>query len=332
MIRTGANAASAKVRVMFGRRIKPSEYRVMCECRTVDEVAGILRDTPYGPLLGDGVQHREQIEYAVGRRLYADLEGLNRYLPEQGGYLNEYFTGRYEVEQIVQAATGLGGVPMQGSSLVEFASHSPINTYALRVSRTSRDIANALVGTVYESAANEFASEDGMTVPQFEARLWGVLYSDVYKNASKHAVGAELQCVQDLFSRKIDMMNYTSVSRMKNYGKVSSEYLKSLIIPGGTLPQSVTDRMIRAEDSDMLRQAVKNTRMGRLISAYGDNISAASVREYIKYIRYSKYPIAVVAAYLFFIENEAANIVKITEGIRYSLDSDDIYGLLSVAE
>ncbi len=333
MIGFSSNAASAKVRGMLGKCLKAADYKILCSCRTVDEVASILRQTPYGKLMEPGVMHREQIERAVSRRIYFEMEGLRRYLPDDGGYLGEYFLGRHEVEQIVKAATRLNGTAMyepDGRAPTEFAAKSHIKLYILAVAKTKQDILTAVKGTVYEACARSFEDDDGMTVPQFEASLWSVLYAKVRSQAQKHASGAELEYMQKLFARRVDVMNYITLCRMKRYGDVSAEYLRSLMIHGGTLSEGVTEKMLRAEDREALYDAVRKSHIGRSVGE--DDVFTVPVNEYVRYMRYCPYPTVVVAAYLFFVENETSNIIKITEGIRYSLDSGDIYGMLSIAE
>ncbi len=336
MLEFSSNAASAKVRGRFGKRLSSEDYRLMCGCRTVDELAVFLRSTAYGEHMDRGVMHREQIEEAVGLRLYSELDGLKRYLGEDGGYLNGYFTGRYEIAEIVKAATRLSGAstPEKTDSgrFRKFAADSDVKLYILAVARRREDIATAVEGTPHESVCREFLNSEAMTVPQLEAKLWGGLYGRIIASAERHTHGQELENIKQLFSQRIDVMNYVTVCRMKRYDGVTPDYLHSLIIPGGTLSEKIIDKMICAGTEDELYTTVRKTHIGRMADAEGLNAFNVPVKEYIKFIHYCKYPAVVVAAYLFYLENEAANVIKITEGIRYSLDRGAIYGLLTVAE
>ncbi len=335
MLEFSSNAASAKVRGRFGKCLNAEDYRLMCGCRTVDELATFLRSTTYGELMGRGVMHREQIEEAVGLRLYSELYGLKRYLGDDGGYLNGYFTGRYEIAEIVKAATRLKGAAFEekdGTGYKKFAAASTVKFHILAVAKTKSDIVTAVKGTPHEAVCTEFQDDDSMTVPQFEAKLFGGLYERVLSSAERHAHGEELANIKQLFSQRIDVMNYMTVGRMKRYADIPNEYLKSLIIPGGTLSDRVIERMIHAESIEELYGSVKKTHIGKAADPERLNALTAPVKEYIKFIHYCRFPAVVVAAYLFFLENEAGNVIKITEGIRYSLDRTAIYGLLTVAE
>ncbi len=337
MLEFSSNAASAKVRGKFGKCLSGEDYRLLCGCKTVDEVASFLRSTPYGELMGRATAHREQIEYAVSRRIYSELESLIRYLPDLGGFLNGFFLGRYEIAETVKAATRLKGASLYDESDVlsksALVSDSKVKFRILAVARTKEDIFEALKDTPHSQCALEFLGDDSMTVPQFEARLWGSLYDRVSANLKKHSSGKELESMKKLFSERVDVMNYVTAVRMLKYKGVSEEYLTGLMIKGGTFSEKTLRDMVLAENHDELFAVIKKTHIGKAAGARGKDAPIyAPIKEYIKYIRYCPYPAVVVAAYLFFIENEVGNIIKITEGIRYSLDGADIYGLLSVAE
>ena len=56
---------------------------------------------------------------------------------------------------------------------------------------------------------------------------------------------------------------------------------------------------------------------------------AAVINKCRKYLRYSAHPAIVVLSYLYLLETELANIIKIVEGIRYSLAKEQIAAMIS---
>ena len=108
-----------------------------------------------------------------------------------------------------------------------------------------------------------------------------------------------------------------------------------MILNNGSISKARLDSMLKAASETEVFEIMKSIPQGFLLSQieynYIDQIPTAILYKKCKREIYSSTNASVILiAYIFLMENELSNIIKIIEGIRYSLPKDEIVQLLTL--
>lgn len=339
-----SNAILAKARAMYGRRLKAEDYRALLSCKTVGEVASYLKNqTAYRSVLA-GISetdvHRLQLETKLRQKLFDDYAALCRYEISVGEHFSQYLINRTEIEQILHSLLLLNAnMPEEYlfAMPIYLSRHTKINLVALSHIKNFDDLLNALSHSPYRALLEPFRPTEGnkLHYTEIENALYSYLYGTVFQVIDHHMKGEAARQLRELFNSYIDLQNYVRIFRLKFIYHSKIDFVRSALLPYGTLKQNVLNKMLAADSQEALNTVLAKTPIGRQISkieySYVDEIPNR-----VKYstcrrdIRFSTHPSVVMMSYIFLTQCEIFDIITIVEGIRYQLPTDQIEKLLTV--
>lgn len=339
------NAVYAKVKSLYGKRLRYKEYNELLSLRSVNEVAEYLKTkTSYSEIFEGLTQpnewQRSQLENLLFNKLYNDLKSIIRFQKAAGSNLYEYFILKYDTAQLTEVLSSLE--TKNNDYLFNFPvfynERSHLDLYALAQAKQEEDILNAAEGTVYyrvlRDAITTYRVTKNLTAVQsafrnfLDAEFIKLVAGKKKKKISeKNALGNLYKTMKDVHLVKV-------LFRLQRFS-VSEDIRSSVKNPVLT---QFTDRqlkdMLAATDSEALRKAVEKTYLAPIVkdNQYEDVFHAAD--EYLasvmaRTVGRSQDAGAVMFAYVFACENEIKNIIHIIEGIRYGLTQEEILPMLS---
>lgn len=329
---------------MYGKRLTAENYRELLGCRTVGEVAAVLKNrTSYGKALAginENEVHRGILEMELKKDLFEGYASLARYEISVGERFSRYLVARSEIEQILHSILLLdAGKPEEYLFSIPsyLAHHTRINLSALGRIKSYDDLLEALAHTPYRSLLEPFRPEKGEAVNYagIENALYSHLYSSAYEIIRKHTKGETARQLLDIFDSYVDLTNYVKILRLKFHYHTDPEDIRSSLLPFGTLKKRALEGMLEARDAGEAEEIMRRTPNGRRAldteHSYADEIlHRVNFRVCRHYIRFSTHPSVVLVSYLFLMQAEITDIITIVEGIRYRLSPVEIEKLLVI--
>lgn len=339
-----SNAVLSKARAMYGKRLTAENYRELLNCKTVGEIAAVLKSrTVYGKLLAginENEIHRGMLETELKKNLFEDYASLARYEITVGENFARYLVTRSEIEQILHGILLLdAGTPEEYFfTLPTYLAHrTRINLAALGRSKSYEDILNALGRTPYRKLLEPFRPEESSPVDftGIEIALYTYLGSCAYGIINDRTRGESARQLRDIFDAYADLTNYVNILRLKLHYHAHPDTVRKSLLPYGTLKKNVLEGMLDAKDGEEAEAIMRHTKNGKralnLPHTYADEIPhRINFRLCRHYIRFSTHPSVVMVSYLFLMQAEITDIITIVEGIRYQLSPVEIEKLLVV--
>ncbi len=340
-----SNAILSKARAMYGKRLREENYRDLLNCKTVSEVAGYLKNrTSYSGILAginENDVHRGQLEGKLRQKLFEDYASLCRYELSVGEHFADYLLEHGEIEQILHSLMYLdAGNPEEYLfSLPAFLNrHTRIDLYALAHVKNYEDLLSALSHTPYRKLMEPFRPVPGipMNYTGIENALYTYLYNSAFEIIDKYTHGQAARQLRELFQTYMDLVNAARIVRLKTVYRESPDFIRSTLLPFGTLHPRLLNEMLEAEPEavlDVMAKAPIGKRCKKVPHTYIDQMA-----DRMKYltcrhdIRFSTHPSVVMLSYIFLAQIEIQDIINIIEGIRYHLAPEEIQKLLTVAD
>lgn len=331
------NAVLAKARAMYGRCLKDNDYRMLCDCRTVTELASYLKTrTFYGKALknlAEGEIHRGQLEALLRQELYNDINALGRYTSDRSVDFSAFIISKLEIEQIIRFLMLLNTDRPEEyaySLPLSFDKLTNISLVEMAKARSFEELLETLRGTKYHAILKEYAPRkvERIQIARIERALNVNNYASAIEAMSSKGGKTEQKELSDAFNSMLDFENLSRILRLKKYYGFSPEEIKAMLIPYGRLSSRSLSELCEAQTVEEVFQRAKATYMGRTIRRlpYNDSrrTTDALVNIYCKHhLRLSPNPTIVMISYVYLKEIELHNIVNIIEATRYGMAADE---------
>ena len=213
--------------------------------------------------------------------------------------------------------------------------HTRIDLMALGRIKSFDDLLQAVARTPYHSLLQRFRPASGSLWIILELKRRCISISTLrcsllFRRAPTRETQRELY---ELFNAYIDIQNYTYIVRLKFNYHSGPDFIRSSLLPFGTLRERHIDALLEAETPQKAREALEKTSLGKRIRNVDASEFLMTRVEYLicrHKIRFSTHPVVVMLSYVFLMEIELHDITNIIEGIRYQVPSDEIASLLTV--
>lgn len=341
-----ANVVSAKVRALYGHRLRPEDYSAMLHAHSVGEVAGYLKaHTDYKAALADvneATLHRGYLETILRRFRFERLAALARYESMTHMPLSDAFIRLGEIQQILAFLRLLNAGRPEAYIFdmpLYFNSHSRLDLIGLSEVRSYSELCALLDGTDYARTIRQFPPDESgrIPLPEAETALFSEWYALFFGRIRQFTHGEERRQLTELLSQHLNTRNVLRIYRMKQYFQMGAEQIRFyLIAPRFGMPPACMERLLQAKAEQVI-PLFGQMPAGRNIPAdcFDDlaqlqhHVTAYRSRHYI---HYSVYPSVVLLSYMFISDAEVDDIVNIVEGIRYGLAPAQIRRLLTVSK
>lgn len=341
-----SKAIISKARARYGRRLTKKDYKNLLNCSCVPEIAAYLKnETSYKTIL-TGVNekeiHRGRLEVLLREKMFYDLDSLCRYELSTGEHFAQYIISRSVIEQILHILMLLNS-PYKVKNVISMPdfliNQTHIDMKTLANAKNYDEVLKILGNTGYGKILKPFAPKNHMELdlPGIENALYTYLYKDIFDTVDKHTRGKTKKQLSNLFNNIVDLENYIRIIRLKKRYKSSPDFIRSMLLPFGTIKETELDVMISAKDYEETFKKMANMPLGRKLSniecIYVDELALKFKQSLSRhYVRFSSVPVVVMLSYLFLAEIETINIIHIVEGVRYNIPTEEIQKLLIETE
>ncbi len=339
-----SNAILSKARAMYGRRLTEENYKDLLACQSVSEVASYLKNkTAYRNALAginENAIHRGQLEAKLKQKLFEDYASLCRYELSVGEHFSRYLIMRSEIEQILHSIILLeAGKPEEYifTMPMYLNRHTRIDLDALSEIKSFDDLLDALSHTPYRALLESFKPVKGIPVNYtgIENALISYLFSDIFDIIKKYTRGETAKQLNEIFNSYVDLINYTRIIRLKISYKEGPDFIRSSLLPFGSISPRLLNEMIEAQTEEQVTTVMKKTSIGKHFLKI-DHTYLDEIPNRVKYItsrhdiRFSTHPSVVMMSYTFLTQCELTDIITIVEGVRYKLAPEEIAKLLII--
>ncbi len=335
-------ALAAKIRVLYGQRLRGEDYHNLLNRRSVPEIASYLKNhTAYAPALA-GIDehsiHRGQLENLLRGQAFAEYLRLFHYIPDKHDTFFRFLLQQEEVEQILLAVSLLNAnLPSDYIfSLPPYlAEYVSFDLYKIPNCKSFDQLLAVLHGTPYEELLRRVRpGPDGKTdLLKLEARLWTFYFSRIFRAVDREFRGSQRDSLRRCFGIQADLYNLRNILRMRRNFGISGDRLRAIVIPYGykLRPATISNLLTAPVDDSMtlMTSTPYASVFRRFNFAYWEEYGMELKYEMFRFIlRSASSPAAAVTAYLELRQIELDNLVSLIEGVRYSLPGAEISRLL----
>lgn len=347
-VKRNLNATVAKLHAVYGKRLKQEDYSALLSCTTVADAAGYLKSSTYLKKLFAEIDtdtiHRGNLENILRRSLMEIYSKVIRFEKIGENEFYNYMIIKTEIDEILICILHLNaGTTDHITTLpIYMNKYTSFNLMELAQVRSYSELLRLTAKTPYYSILKELApeklpdgSEGHIDYARCELKLRTYYARRLLDSLS--SFGKETQNrLRDFIGMQFDIINIINSYRMTKYFNADEAEIKARMIPIYLkIPEKKLYELYRAADEKDFLDKFSKTYYGRAIAEEGydlGNPEAALVKFRFKQAKraFSRAQSAPEAFYTFnyLQEIEVKNIIRIIEGIRYSLPSKEISELL----
>lgn len=341
--RRNLNATVAKMHAVYGKRLKQEDYSALMSCTSVSDAAGYLKRSTYFSRALEGVDteniHRGNLENILRRSLIESYFRIIGFEKIGGDEFYNFIIVKTEIDEILicilhlNAGTGdhITTLPIYMNKYTSFnlMELAKVGSYDELLSLTEK--------TPYYSIlkANKPDESGHIDYPAIELKL-RTYYSNRLVESLKKFGGETEKRLRSYIGTQTDMINIINSYRMKRYFSSDYDEIKARMIPiYMRIPEQKMDELYSAKDDKDFLEKLSRTYYGREITEKGfdmknPEMSLVQFRFLQTKRAFSRSTTAPECFYTFIqlTEIEVKNIIRIIEGIRYSLPTKEIAELI----
>lgn len=339
-----SGALLSKTRAMFGRRLTLEDYTVLSQKRDISGAAAYLQSLPAYKDIFEGRDtagmHRMEVEGLLRHQHFKSFESLCRYELSIGEKFSDYILLTTEIELITECLSRI--MSHRTDDAVMFSA-SPyldrllkLDLSAMGKAQTYDEFLAAVKESAFYGVLKGLGWHPDGELLIYENALLSEFYRRIFSIINDSLSGGARETLRDIFTSRIDLENLVRIVRLKDYFfNASPEYIQTALLPCGNVAGNTAVRLTECKDSatalalagemKLFRGKLGELDRCRRIDELPDRYM---LRRCLHEIYFSPHPSVVMISYLNISEIEVANIIKIVEGIRYGLESEQIMEFL----
>lgn len=327
-----------KVKAMQSNMLTLKDYEQMAHMKEVKDVALYLKQCPaYSQTLSDINEsdiHRGDIEKKIMYSMYKDYEKIYRFTNgKDRNFLNAYFI-YFEIEILKMLLRTVFDSRQIDYDLKDFEKffneHSAINVKKLSKAKNLNEFIETLKDTSYYDMLSVIHNVPKQTLFDAELQLDLYYFNYTWKVKNKYLDGQNNKAVTETFGARIDLLNILWIYRAKINYKIDKDIIYTYIIPiYYKLKKNQIRQMIEARNFEEFYDVVKNTYYSNSLKSFENGEAEKAYfsfvsKEHKKAMAQNPMSLAPIRYFMFYKKIEIANITKLIEGVRYSLNPDEI--------
>lgn len=342
-------AVAAKVRSLWGARLRGEDYRRMAAMRTLPELAGYLRAHPHWGRALEGVNvsgiHRFELEEHLRRYHLEEHLRLYPYLRREDQEFLDFPVLEMELSQIMRylrlARVGRGSeysfAPsprLARRSHIRYAALASVTTYSGLIDAVSRTgFADVLRRLKVHAPSQEGSGAD--TFPPFtlvEAALFSHYFRTLQATIHARRDPALRARLMDIVGVQADLVNIAVILRVKRYYPgMEGQFAGGLMPARRYLSPETLKRLCYAESADAAVDILRATRYGRYFRDAGQAkiprlehlIARARYEHSLRGIREPLPSVVTPLSFLYLTQVELSNVIHLIECVRYDVPPEE---------
>jgi len=329
----GYSGIAAKVRAMYGRRLKQEDYSRLSSMNSVSEICAYLKSHPgWASALSDvspADVHRGQLESRIRLHLLNEYQRIFKFMSSDDRPIMQYPLLRTEMEQIMIYLRFLkAGRPQDytfsAPAFYKLHSRIPFDTFSERTTYTA--FLDGITGTEFYPPLAAMTPVSGASIDYtaIENVLRSFYYHTLLSAVDKHYHGQVRQLLKKSLGMQIDLTNITRAVRLRRFFKSSmGDVLPYLIPVYSAVRPEFFKALYAAETPEQEKSILQASPYGKVFADNDfEHIEDYYYRQIYEFNRHhisSGTPsVYTPIAYLSLKEIEIKDLIHIIELIRYS--------------
>lgn len=337
-------ALSAKVRALYGKRLRFADFEHMASLKSAAEVLEYLRlqqgwSAAVAALGSAGYVGRVELEAALQQQRWKEYAGLSHFVPRGDRLLVSFPVREAELRSIMSTLRRLK------SGGLRFAVTRPpmalemelkVDRKALMACADYDGLVAATAGSIYHDALLHVRPDPPALLPDYtttESLLRSTYFAHSYRIASRQYGGNVKRVLLRSLGEEVDLLNVIHILRLKTYFPGEDQYFSTLFPFNYKLRPDKIKALCDANDADEVLSLLADTH-------YAKDFQGVHVTELEGYYRRALYtfnkrqlvtgePSAFTAiAYLHIKEMETQALINVIESVKYGVPYDEEFARL----
>ncbi|MEG2096932.1 MAG: V-type ATPase subunit [Pseudoflavonifractor sp.] len=228
-------ALAAKVRAMYGKRLRFSDFETMAGFHAEGEVLEYLRAQPGWSAavadLGSGYVGRIELETALKQALWNAYRSLSHFVPKEDKALVASPVRLAELDQILLVLRRLKAGRAGGDLPPLHKLEGKLQNKALCACTDYDGLLAATKGSLYYPSLVHVKPEEPGALPDYattEALLHAAYYAQTYRLIHRQYAGQTKALLLRAFGEEIDLLNLIHILRLKTYFPGDDRYYSAI--------------------------------------------------------------------------------------------------------
>lgn len=337
-------ALCAKVRAMYGKRLRFSDFEHMAALPDAQHIFDYLRMQPGWAAAAAAIDTtdfigRVELEEALRQQLWKEYQGLSYFVPKHDALLMAFPVRLAELENIMTALRRLkagGHAKPLPDSRYERLRGTMVDRKALSACTDYNGLLAACVDSIYYTPLLHVRSAAGNALPDYtmtEALLHSTYFSYMYRLIHKLCGGATEQVLLRSFGEQIDLLNLTHLLRLKTYFPRDDRYYTALFPFSYRLKPETVKALCDTADVQEIFTLLEGTPYGKELVS----LDAAGMEELYRRTMYTFHKrqlmtgepsVFTAMAYLNVKEAEFKMLINVIESVKYGAAYDEAFARL----
>lgn len=326
-------ALTTKVRALYGKRLRLSDFQHMAAAHSVEELYDLLRLHPAWSAASERLADsayigRIELEQALWRQFRSDYQKLSYYFPRSDRALMSFPILLQEQRAILITLRRLKSG--QATPLPPVLPHSTLDLKALSVCRGFDELTAAAKDTIYFSALRRLRASLSDPLPDYtaaETLLRSTYFSHMYRIIHKNYAGETQKVLLRSYGEQIDWFNILHILRLKTYFPNEQDYLPVLFPFNYHLRPELIRAMCRAPDVSAVLELLRDTPYSKSFAS--PHLDELEDRYYQAFYIFQRRQLTTgtpsiytAVAYLNLRELELHALIGLIEAIKYGVPYD----------
>lgn len=330
------NATVAKIRVVYGKRLRDKDYSELISRKKVTDVAEYLKKNTHFASDLAGVDtssiHRGYLESVLQKAYYDQYERLCKFQQLSDKPFFNFLLVRSEIRELLMAILYLNNentdvyIQSMNGFLIKKAS---FNLIELAKAKDFKGILNVIKNTPYYDIICHIEPDKNDIVPYTKCEiLLRTYYLKWMLDTVKNNFNAKTRRVlSEQINVQTDIININNGYRMKTYFNGDAQTLKDNSLPFcGRLSESKKNEIFEALDSKDFLQRLSKSSYGRRMENLDEDMESIYFEKELeklqcsiakRALQFSDNAAVSLFSYMYLAEVEIKNITTIIESIRY---------------
>lgn len=336
----------AKAKSMHGEQLQKEQYHELLHKRSVAEIAGYLKhETQYAEALKDVREnniHRGQLENILRQDMFKKTMKLYRYADSSQKKYYQLPMQQIEIDLILSRIRVLISREYE-DAIAEFPiflkAYTSFDLLRLGNVHTYDDLLDVLKKTMYYEPLLQFrvakGKENNIDYTGIETLLHQQYYAHTFQVIDKVLKGSSHKAVKELYQLEVELSNITKIYRFKKYFNAREDVIRDSLVPVRCrLSTNQLEELIAQPNAQAFLKKLQGSMYDLGIDDHASHIFIEHyTARYLfekarKNVYYSSDAPLVYTSYLLLENRQLENIINIIEGVRYSVQVEDIEKML----
>lgn len=329
-------AVAAKVRALYGQRLKKDDFVKLAGLQSIADVANFIKTHPaYSDSLGSLDTRdikRGELETAISNDLLEEYFRLLSFLERSDAVIMRYLVVRTELHEIMRfmRLAEAGRAEEYKFVLPKFFDrYSKIRYDLLSLATSYNDMLEAVKDTPYHQVLMHLElRESGF--PDYtvvEVAIQSEYFRWAFSVIEKNYKGDAHESLRECVGLQVDMSNVTAILRLKRTfpRALQGDLIYKYLIPVSyKLKTQTIKQLLAAEDEESMLNIIRASKLGRIFKGQTyDEIDryyySSMIPVYLRLLRSGSPSIGAPMAYMFLKELEVKNLTSLIECVRYEM-------------